>query len=888
MTIAGIGHVPARGLAGALFAATALFGLGAAAPSSAAAAQLNMSYVSTTTWTADPIEGRVHVSSSVVATSHAADANGLRGFYSTLEMTLPRSISDVSATLLDGTSRPVSVAGATSAGTVVSIALGRRLYAEDTASLVVQFDLVDAGGSTDRDIRIGHNIMSFPVQAFGSRDTPGSSVTVVFPADFTVQEDFGSLTRSIFATDQIVFTSGPLDDAGSLSAWFTAAQPVAESDLRSRFISVAGLSITLRYWVDDPGWADAVETVLARGLPMLRDLIGLGDPATRTLTVVEATSQDTGGYAGSLDVIRGQVQVSYLADPFVILHEAAHLWFNDSLAPQRWIEEGFASYYAERAVLLSGFVDHSPQLSPRLKEAAVPFNDWLTAGVPNSATEAYLYAATLQVARQIADAAGPTSMQKVWRHAAAGIAAYQPSAASSETQAGPIDWQRFLDLLESVTGQSYETIWNEWVVTKSQAPLLGQRLESRLLHTDVVAEAGTWTLPPEIRTDLDTWHFDQADDALAQARLVLSARKQIESLAAREQTSPPSTLLRLFETSTIQASLTEASAELQALDAISAASKAATNGVDAGGFLIGGDPEADLASARIAFAQGNLQSAVALAGNAERIWQGGYSAQLIRMIGLATGSIGLLGLLAIGLWALGRRPRGLQGLAASVGAASTEVAAVSHIDEFHVGDDAESIGSEALPAFDGDGLESVPILAASRRTNRGGSGSGGFGEGGSAGAGGSGGGSGADGPESGRLAPEPNPFGPDFDTEAAEREESAYALLRRGQALLRDRHNAQAAVVLERASRVEPGKGSILEALGRAYFNSGQHVRAAETFEALLEVDPSAHYGHFALGMSFARLGREQEARTHLRLAVALDPMSETYRRALERLEPEQ
>ncbi len=118
-----------------------------------------------------------------------------------------------------------------------------------------------------------------------------------------------------------------------------------------------------------------------------------------------------------------------------------------------------------------------------------------------------------------------------------------------------------------------------------------------------------------------------------------------------------------------------------------------------------------------------------------------------------------------------------------------------------------------------------------------------------------------------------------------DREESAYELLQRGQALLRDRHNAQAAVVLERAARVEPGKGSILEALGRAYFNSGQHGRAAEAFEALLDVDPSAHYGHFALGLSFVRLGRDQEARTHLRLAVALHPTSETYRRALGRLE---
>jgi len=81
------------------------------------------------------------------------------------------------------------------------------------------------------------------------------------------------------------------------------------------------------------------------------------------------------------------------------------------------------------------------------------------------------------------------------------------------------------------------------------------------------------------------------------------------------------------------------------------------------------------------------------------------------------------------------------------------------------------------------------------------------------------------------------------------------------------------------------GKGSILEALGRAYFNSGQYARAAETFEALLEVDPSAHYGHFALGLSFVRLGRTPEAKTQLRLAVALDPASETYRRSLEKID---
>jgi Flp pilus assembly protein TadD len=116
--------------------------------------------------------------------------------------------------------------------------------------------------------------------------------------------------------------------------------------------------------------------------------------------------------------------------------------------------------------------------------------------------------------------------------------------------------------------------------------------------------------------------------------------------------------------------------------------------------------------------------------------------------------------------------------------------------------------------------------------------------------------------------------------------ESAYDLLQRGHALMRRRHNAQAAVVLERAARLEPGKGSILEALGRARFNAGQPELAREAFEELLQVDPSSHYGHYALGQSLKRLGRTREAGTHLRLAVALSPTSPLYRSALARLDP--
>src|SRR3989304_634947 len=52
----------------------------------------------------------------------------------------------------------------------------------------------------------------------------------------------------------------------------------------------------------------------------------------------------------------------------------------------------------------------------------------------------------------------------------------------------------------------------------------------------------------------------------------------------------------------------------------------------------------------------------------------------------------------------------------------------------------------------------------------------------------------------------------------------------------------------------------------------------------LLALAPSAAYGHFGRGQALKRLGRRNEARTHLRIAVALAPGSRIYRSALDRL----
>lgn len=115
--------------------------------------------------------------------------------------------------------------------------------------------------------------------------------------------------------------------------------------------------------------------------------------------------------------------------------------------------------------------------------------------------------------------------------------------------------------------------------------------------------------------------------------------------------------------------------------------------------------------------------------------------------------------------------------------------------------------------------------------------------------------------------------------------ESAYDLFTRGSRLLAQRHPGAAAVLLERCLALEPDKASILEALGRAYYDQGAYPLAAERFGAMVDANPLAHYAHFGLGLASLRMGDPAAGLRHLRMAVFLKPEIEDYRRALARVE---
>jgi Flp pilus assembly protein TadD len=110
--------------------------------------------------------------------------------------------------------------------------------------------------------------------------------------------------------------------------------------------------------------------------------------------------------------------------------------------------------------------------------------------------------------------------------------------------------------------------------------------------------------------------------------------------------------------------------------------------------------------------------------------------------------------------------------------------------------------------------------------------------------------------------------------------DDTFESFRRAETLLAQRRPLEAlrelAVVVEAA----PDSPSVHLLAGRAYLGSAQLSRAERAFLRVLELDPSDHYAHFALGRTLQRQGRLAEAKTQLRLASAMNPLPE-YQEAL-------
>lgn len=643
------------GLALSLAFAAAIGIVPALAPVPVAAAPPKLTIVGETTYDVLPEENRVAVTVNLTVTNRMKNTSTRRFFFRTGFLTVLPGTSGFNVSGGSGTPK-VSVSSKTETYTNLRINFGANLAAGKSTTLALTFDLKDPGGAPDRPVRISPSLVSFAAWAFATPGTPGATVAVRFPPEYNVSIQRGPLTGPVpDPTGDLVWSSGELDTPLDFIADIAADRPTDYAETSVAVDLAEGpAAILLRSWPDDPAWRDRIRSLLERALPILEREIGVPWPVDGELAVDEALVRATGGYAAVFDPSDRRIEIAYAAPDGLVLHELAHAWFNGRIVADRWIAEAFASYYAGLAAAELGVDPAAPTLPEEPSPAAIPLNSWGPSTTADPASETWAYAASLEVARLIAERAGPDRLKAVWAKAARGVGAYQPDPAAAEPASGPPDWRGLLDLLETGTGAGFDDIWRSWVARPSDVPVLDDRAATRAAYDASVALAAEWRLPPSIRDAMRAWQFETARELLAAADAVQAQRSELEAAAAAAGATLPDTLRITFEgAGGLTAAAAEATAEQAAVDAISAAQAARPREAGPGERLIIGvgmlltDPEAQLQDSLTSLAEGDLAAAYAAAQSADAVWSGAAQVGRNRILSAVLLAIALLLLLGL-------------------------------------------------------------------------------------------------------------------------------------------------------------------------------------------------------------------------------------------------
>jgi hypothetical protein len=361
-------------LAAALLGTTLAPVAGLTPSSHAAAAATDLTLVTDTTYTVQPSRSRVHVAMDVTARNNTKETKARRFFFDHAFLAVQPGATNVKIKGVKGAK--AKVRKRTKDSTLLRIDFGSRLYSGKSRDFSVSFDLVDKGSPANRDVRVGPSLVTLPIWAHASTGAKGGTVTVRVPEGYEVAVEHGSFDTTTTTDDGGTrLSTGKLTKPLDFFAFVSAQRPATYAETP---LSVpAGdetIELTLRGWKDDPAWTERVGELFTRSLPVLREEIGLPWPHAEPLAVEEASSRSADGYAGLFDPAANRVEVAYWADRLVVVHEAAHGWFNGSLLADRWANEGFAALYASRAATAIDAAGTDPALTDTLKEHAIPLN----------------------------------------------------------------------------------------------------------------------------------------------------------------------------------------------------------------------------------------------------------------------------------------------------------------------------------------------------------------------------------------------------------------------------------------------------------------------------------------------------------------------------------
>lgn len=536
-------------------------------------------------------------------------------YFDTLTLPIPAGAVDVVARTNSGSRLQVS-SGETD-GNVQSavITLGSRLLYGAQQRIRLDFDLPGAEERSDGQFRINEAYAWFVAWAYGD---PGRSfVSVRIPGDYQAEWLGGPLTGVEESDGDTVFSVAGLPNPAE---WYLVVSARNDAALRSEIVSFRGGSLELRSWPQDEEWLAYVTETVDKGLPAMIEAVGQPWPRS-DLEILQSYTPTIYGYAGWYLPETGRIEIGESLDAQVILHEAAHLWFNESLFDARWINEGLSEEYAYQA-RLDSFL---PGIEPRTSlgtDGRVSLNRW---GVPTfqrdgvDDQEFYGYEASWFVTHELVADIGLESMAAVIAAASDDEIAYR-GAGEPESVDPRDDWRRYLDLLEEVGGSTRaEGLFREYVVTRLEEESLDLRAVARDRYAAAAAIAGDWAMPLPVRRPMSDWEFEEALAAIQQVGAILEERDEVAAMAGTLGVDQPD-LERMFEEAEEFGSVASAiEAQSEAITALNEARDALDDpqGIMEKIGLVGEEFADDYEQAVLAFESNDLDQALRSAREVE-------------------------------------------------------------------------------------------------------------------------------------------------------------------------------------------------------------------------------------------------------------------------------
>ncbi len=497
-------------------------GAGTVAAPSVAAAQ-GYTETGATTYTLDPAHGVLHVSVTMRVRNTTPDTQTT---VSCPPTTCTRTTRWYLTTATIWVENEATAINASSGGARLAVEAGVKgswyrkltvtyppLYYGRSRTVVVTYDIRGGAPRSNTELRLLRAYADFCVIANGA---DSGSVQVSVPAGYRMDTTGTSLVRTVVGNGQ-VYSSGRIGDT---STYWTCLSGTNDAGYRVEDIKAPdGRAIHMESWPEDARWTRAVKAEIDKGVPAIETLIGRSLPGTAPITVREdATGTE---YAGFYDADTNTVTVGEdYAQPLLVEHELAHVWFNLSAFKDRWLDEGSAEWAGRTT---------SGEERACLKPAAgteVTLSDWkfLTPKSTQAERDAVLgqYETACYIVSTIATVAGERNTTAALAALFDGRDPYaaDPSARRDDKVA---TWQDWLDAMDELglrpagaSGSLASDLLLAYGVTTDRA-LLAQREVARTAYHQLVAQADGWVVPPAVRAPMAAWDFTTASAAIAAA-----------------------------------------------------------------------------------------------------------------------------------------------------------------------------------------------------------------------------------------------------------------------------------------------------------------------------------------------------------------------------------